>query len=284
MKTKITTVINVNENNISILQINEKDYISLTDIARLKNVNYPSDVVKKWMSNHDTIEFVGLWEELFNEKFNSAEFRLIKNDSPKKSFIMTPNQWVKRTNSIGIVADKGKYSKGTYANIDIALEFSSWIDTKFKLYLIKEFQRLKENEAYQKKTEWNVRRIIAKGNYRIHTDAIKDMLILPILTKEQINYTYSNEADVLNVAMFGMTAKEWRIKNPDLKGNIRDYITIEQLIVLSNMESSNSIMIRDNISQYERLKKLNEYALIQLKSLQNSVSVKKIKDIDIKAL
>lgn len=284
MKTKITTVINVNENNISILQINEKDYISLTDIARLKNVNYPSDVVKKWMSNHDTIEFVGLWEELFNEKFNSAEFRLIKNDSPKKSFIMTPNQWVKRTNSIGIVADKGKYSKGTYANIDIALEFSSWIDTKFKLFLIKEFQRLKENEAYQKKTEWNVRRIIAKGNYRIHTDAIKDMLILPILTKEQINYTYSNEADVLNVAMFGMTAKEWRIKNPDLKGNIRDYITIEQLIVLSNMESSNSIMIRDNISQYERLKKLNEYALIQLKSLQNSVSVKKIKDIDIKAL
>lgn len=284
MKTKITTVINVNENNISILRNNEEDYISLTDIARLKNVNNPSDVVKKWMSNHDTIEFVGLWEELFNEKFNSAEFRLIKNDSPKKSFIMTPNQWVKRTNSIGIVADKGKYSKGTYANIDIALEFSSWIDTKFKLYLIKEFQRLKKDEAYQKRTEWNVRRIIAKGNYRIHTDAIKDMLILPILTKEQINYTYSNEADVLNVAMFGMTAKEWRIKNPDLKGNIRDYATIEQLIVLSNMESSNSIMKRDNISQYERLKKLNEYALIQLKSLQNNASVNKIKDIDIKVL
>ena len=195
---------------------------------------------------------------------------------------MTPNRWKKEFNATGIIPSSGKYSVGTFAHPDIAFEFTSWLSPEFKLYLITEFQRLKKDESYQQKIEWNIRRIITKGNYRIHTDAIKDVLILPILTKEQINNTYASETDILNVALFGMTAKEWKIKKPKLKGNMRDYASIEQLIVLSNMESSNSMMIRDGILQYERLKKLNEYALVQLKSLQKSVAINKLKELEVK--
>ena len=280
MKNEISTVINVKERNVGILRIGNVDYISLTDIAKIKNVESPADVIIKWMSNKDSFEFYNLWEELFNEDFNFAESREIKiNEVGYNRFTMSPNRWKKDFNSIGIIPSSGKYSKGTFAHPDIALEFASWIDTSFKLYLIKEFQRLKIDEAYQQKIEWNVRRIITKGNYQIHTDAIKDILILPILTKEQINNTYASEADILNVALFGTTAKEWKQKNPKLKGNMRDYASIEQLIVLSNMESSNSVMIRKDIAQKERLKELNQYALVQLKSLQNNASVKKLTTI-----
>jgi hypothetical protein len=198
--------------------------------------------------------------------------------------MMTPKQWKDNFNAIGIRPSSGKYSIGTFAHPDIAFEFASWLSPEFKLYLITEFQRLKKDESYHQKIEWNVRRIITKGNYRIHTDSIKEKLILPILTKEQINHTYASEADVLNVALFGMTAKEWKRKNSDKKGNMRDYATIEQLIVLSNMESSNAIMIRDNIQQRDRLKKLNDYALVQIESLQKSVSIQKLKNIEPKDL
>ena len=182
--------------------------------------------------------------------------------------------------SIGIKPSAGRYSRGTFAHPDIAFEFASWISPEFKLYLITEFERLKKNEAYQQKIEWNVRRIIVKGNYRIHTNAIKDNLILPILTKKQINHTYAKEADVLNVALFGKTAKQWRDDNPKQKDNMRDYATIEQLIVLSNMESSNAIMIEEGLSQKDRLTKLNKYALMQLESLQNNASINKLQDIE----
>ena len=282
MKNEILTVINVKENKVGILRVKGTDYISLTDLAKYQNALDPSGVIRNWMSNKDSFDFYSLWEEFNNKDFNSVEFHRIKiNESARNRFTMTPTRWKNEFNAIGIIPNAGKYSKGTFAHPDIAFEFASWLSPEFKLYLITEFQRLKKDESYQQKIEWNVRRIITRGNYTIHTDAIKDMLILPILTKEQINHTYASEADILNVALFGMTAKQWRENNPSLKGNMRDYATIEQLIVLSNMESSNAIMIRENISPQERLTKLNEYALIQLKSLQNNKSIKKLKDREI---
>ena len=206
------------------------------------------------MSNYDTIEFLGLWEKLSNENFNSAEFSLIKNEAPKKSFTMSPSQWCTRVNAKGLTYSKGKYSVGTFAHSDIALEFASWIDNLFKLYLIKEFKRLKSNENYQEKIEWSVRRSLSKINYRIHTDSIKENIV-PKLTEKQKMFVYANEADVINVALFGMTAKEWREQNPNLSGNIRDYTDILHLIVLSNLEVLNASMIDSNISQKQRLVK-----------------------------
>ena len=256
MKNKITTIMNVNDNEIRIMRIENEDYISLTDLAKYKNPNTPSDVIKKWLSNYDTIEFLGLWEELSNENFNSAEFSQIKNDAPKKSFTMSPSQWCTKVNAKGIISSKGKYSIGTFAQSDIALEFASWIDNLFKLYLIKEFKRLKYNEAYQNKVEWSVRRSLSKTNYRIHTDSIKENII-PLLTDNQKKYIYADEADVINVALFGMTAKEWREQNPNLEGNIRDYADILHLVILSNLEVLNADMIDNNIPQSERLEKLN---------------------------
>ena len=207
MKDKITTIMNVNENEIRVMRIDDEDYISLTDLAKYKNSDEPSDVIKKWLSNYDTIEFLGLWEELSNEDFNSAEFSRIKIDAPKKSFTMTPSQWCTRVNAKGMIYSKGKYSMGTFAHSDIALEFASWIDNLFKLYLIKEFKRLKYNESYREKIEWSVRRSLSKTNYRIHTDSIKENIV-PKLTEKQKQFIYANEADVINVALFGMTAKE----------------------------------------------------------------------------
>ena len=215
MNNKITAIMNVNENEIRVMRIDNEDYISLTDLARYKNPNDPSDVIKKWLSNYDTIEFLGLWEELSNEDFNSAEFSLIKMEAPKKSFTMTPSQWCTRVNAKGITYSKGKYSIGTFAHSDIALEFASWIDNLFKLYLIKEFKRLKYNESYQAKIEWSVRRSLSKTNYRIHTDSIKENIV-PKLTEKQKQFVYASEADVINVALFGRTAKEWRESNPNL--------------------------------------------------------------------
>lgn len=261
-----------------------EDYISLTDLARYKNPNDPSDVIKKWLSNYDTIEFLGLWEELSNENFNLAEFSLIKNEAPRRSFTMSPSQWCTRVNAKGLTFSKGKYSIGTFAHPDIALEFASWIDNIFKLYLIKEFKRLKYNESYQEKIEWSIRRSLSKTNYKIHTDNIKENIV-PELTDKQKLFVYASEADVINVALFGMTAKEWRDKNPNLEGNIRDYADILHLIVLSNLEVLNADMIDSHISQKKRMEKLNDTARKQIEILANDkniIEVKQTNKIEIK--
>ena len=273
---KITTVMNVNESEVRVIRIDNEDYISLTDLARYKNPDDPSDVIKKWLSNYDTIEFLGLWEELSNENFNSAEFSLIKIEAPKKSFTMSPSQWCTRVNAKGMTYSKGKYSIGTFAHSDIALEFASWIDNLFKLYLIREFKRLKYNESYQNKIEWSVRRSLSKTNYKIHTDSIKENIV-PKLTEKQKQFIYAEEADVINVALFGMTAKEWRETNPDLEGNIRDYTDILHLVILSNLEILNANMIENNINQKNRLEKLNKIAQKQIEILKDN---KKIKGIE----
>lgn len=279
MNDKITTIMNVNENEIRVMRINDEDYISLTDLARYKNPNNPSDVIKKWLSNYDTIEFLGLWEELSNENFNSAEFSLIKNEAPKRSFTMTPSQWCIRVNAIGMTYSKGKYSVGTFSHSDIALEFASWIDNLFKIYLIKEFKRLKYNESYQEKIEWSVRRSLSKTNYRIHTDSIKENIV-PKLTEKQKQFVYANEADVINVALFGMTAGEWRKINPNFEGNIRDYADILHLIVLSNLEVLNASMIDNGIKQSERLEKLNVTARKELSILSKNKNVLDIEKLE----
>ena len=279
MNDKITTIMNVNENEIRVMRINDEDYISLTDLARYKNPNDPSDVIKKWLSNYDTMEFLGLWEELSNENFNSAEFSLIKSEAPKRSFTMTPSRWCIRVNAIGMTYSKGKYSVGTFAHSDIALEFASWIDNLFKIYLIKEFKRLKYNESYQEKIEWSVRRSLSKTNYRLHTDSIKENIV-PKLTEKQKQFVYAEEADVINVALFGMTSGEWRKNNPDLEGNIRDYTDILHLIVLSNLEVLNANMIDNNIKQAERLEKLNATARKELSILSKDKNVLGIEKIE----
>ncbi len=279
MDNKITAIMNVNENEIKVTRVGNEDYISLTDLAKYKNPNNPSDVIKKWISNYDTIEFLGLWEELSNEDFNLAEFSLIKNEAPKKSFTMSPSQWCSRVNAKGLTFSKGKYSIGTFAHSDIAMEFASWIDNLFKLYLIKEFKRLKLNESYQEKIEWSVRRSLSKTNYRIHTDSIKANIV-PKLTHKQKSFVYANEADVINMALFGMTAKEWRDQNPKLKGNIRDYADILHLVVLSNLEVLNASMMDNNISQSERMEKLNETARKELEILINDKNINTIQKLD----
>ena len=272
MNNKIATKINVKDNLIGIMRINDKDYISLTDLARYKNESNPGDVIIKWMSNKSSFDFYCLWEELFNEDFKLAESREFKNDSANQSFTMSPSRWINMTNAIGFVSKRGKYDGGTFAHPDIALEFASWLDSAFKLYLIKEFERLKYNENYQSQIEWSVRRSLSKTNYRIHTNSIKENIV-PILTEKQKNFIYANEADVINVALFGMTAKEWREKNTHLIGNIRDYTDILHLVVLSNLEVLNANMIENNINQKERMEKLNNTAKKQLDILINDKNI-----------
>lgn len=231
------------------------------------------------MTYKNNFDFYCLWEELSNSDFKLAESREFKIDSATQSFTMSPSRWIKETNSIGFISKRGKYDGGTFAHPDIALEFASWIDPAFKLYLIKEFERLKYNESYQNKVEWSVRRSLSKTNYKIHTDSIKENLI-PTLTKKQKQYAYANEADMLNVALFGMTAKEWKDKNPNLDGNMRDYANILQLVILSNLENLNAEMIEQGLEQSKRLERLNEIAKKQYITLQDNNSVKKIKDLD----
>ncbi len=274
-----TTVMNVNDNEIRVMRIGDEDYISLTDLARYKNPGAPGDVIIKWMSNKSSFDFYSLWDELFNEDFNLAESREFKNDSATQSFTMSPSRWISLTNAKGFVTKRGKYNSGTYAHPDIALEFASWIDPAFKLYLIKEFQRLKNNENYREKVEWNVRRMLSKTNYRIHTDSIKENIV-PRLSTKQKQYVYADEADVINVALFGMTAKEWRINNPNKEGNIRDYADVLHLIVLSNLEVLNASMIENNISQRERLEKLNNTARKELSILVNDNNIIGIRKLD----
>jgi hypothetical protein len=250
-----------------VLIYTEKDneYISLTDIARYRDADRSDYILQNWMRNRSTIEFIGLWELFNNPVFNSIEFDGIKNMAGSNSFALTPKRWIETTHAIGIVSKTGRYG-GTFAHRDIAFEFASWLSAEFKFYLIKEFQRLKEEE--QKLLGWSAKRELAKINYHIHTDAIKQNLIPAELTKEQISYVYANEADVLNVALFGITAKQWRDANPDLKGNIRDYASINELICLSNMENLNAVFINQNMPQSERLIQLNRIAIQQMNVLQ----------------
>ena len=276
MKDKIIKVeLNVKDNLINVIRVNNIDYISLTDLARYKNPDNPGDVIIKWMSNKSSFDFYCLWEELFNDDFKLAESREFKNDSANQSFTMSPSRWINMTNAKGFISKRGKYGGGTFAHPDIALEFASWIDPAFKLYLIQEFERLKYNESYQKKIEWSVRRTLSKTNYRIHTDSIKENIV-PKLTEKQKQFIYASEADVINVALFGMTAKEWRENNPNLEGNIRDYTDIRHLVVLSNLEVLNASMIDNNINQSERLEKLNNTARKELSILANDKNVKEL--------
>lgn len=246
-------------------KINQNEYISLTDIAKYKNPADPRFIVYSWLRNKDTLRFLCIWEELNNPDFNRVEFDTVTKDAGTNAFMITPSQWIEKLGGIGLTVSAGRYNSGVFAHQDIAFEFASWISPEFKLYMIKEFQRLKVEE--QKEIEWNSKRELAKVNYRIHTDAIKENIV-PTLEEWQVTYVYANEADVLNVALFGKTAKEWRDQNPDRKGNIRDYATIEQLLVIANMESFNAILIEQGMPQGERLKQLNAMARSQLRVLQ----------------
>lgn len=256
--------LNVKDAEVTIIVQNEMDYISLTDMVR--NVENGLALIEKWLRNKNTIEFLGIWEEMYNPVFNSPEFEGIKNQAGLNRFILSVKQWVEKTNSKGILAKAGRYG-GTFAHKDIAFEFASWVSPQFKLYLLKEFQRLKEQE--QQQLGWSAQRELSKINYHIHTQAIKQSLIPQELTREQITIIYASEADVLNVALFGITAKHWRELNPTLKGNIRDYATINELICLSNMENLNAVFINEGLPQGERLVKLNQIAIQQMSILEN---------------
>lgn len=252
--------------NVRYNQINENDYICLTDLAKAKNPNHSGQVINNWLRNYSTIKYISLWESLNNPNFNVLESEYIKTNSSENSFVLTAQDWIEKTNAIGIISKTGRYG-GTYAHRDIALKFASWISVEFELYLNVEFQRLKAEE--QKEIEWSAKRELAKVNYRIHTDAIKENIV-PTLSEKQKNFVYANEADILNVALFGMTAGEWREANPTLKGNIRDYASIEQLLVIANMESFNAILIEQKVPQCDRLEQLNNMAASQLRVLQNT--------------
>ena len=232
--------------------------------------------ISNWLRNRNTVEYLGIWESVYNPNFNYVEFDIIKSQAGLNSYRISVKEWVEKTNAIGLKSTTGRYG-GTYAHPDIAFEFGMWISPKFKIYLIKEFQRLKNEENNRQKLEWNLQRTLAKVNYHIHTDAIKENLIPKEITKQQAGFVYANEADLLNVALFGITAKEWRDNNPDQKGNIRDYATLEQLVVLSNMESINALLIQQGLSQSKRLIQLNKVAITQMKSLIENVAVKKLK-------
>ena len=279
-KELIQTQMNVNNRQVRVMRVDNIDYISLTDLAKYQNENDPSGVIRNWMSNKNSFDFYNLWEELHNENFNSVESHRIKIDEVGYNrFTMTPNRWKKEFNAIGIIPSSGKYSVGTFAHPDIAFEFASWLNVEFKLYLITEFERLKQNESYQNKIEWSVRRELAKTNYRIHTDSIKENIV-PTLTEKQKLFVYANEADILNVALFGMTAKEWKDKNPTLDGNMRDYANILQLVILSNLENLNSEMLTQGLEQKVRLERLNAIAKKQYSILQDSKGIKKIEMLD----
>lgn len=246
----------------------KNEYISLTDIAKYRNVEDPRYVIQNWMRNRNTIEFLGVWEELHNPDFNRVQFDAVKSEAGLNRFIMTPKRWIEEMNAIGITSKAGRYDGGTYAHSDIAMAFATWISPEFQLYIMKDYRRLKADENSRLSLNWNLNREIARLNYRIHTDAIKENLIPSDLTFAQISYTYASEADLLNTALFGMTAKQWREANPDKKGNIRDYATLNQLLVLANAESYNSVLINEGKSQGERLVMLRNAIVNQLKAIE----------------
>ena len=266
--------LNIKGTEILVYSEKSEDYISLTDIARYRDAERSDYILQNWMRNRSTIEFVGLWEMFNNPNFNSIEFDGIKNMSGSNSFALTPKRWIEATNAIGIISKTGRYG-GTFAHRDIAFEFASWLSAEFKFYLIKEFQRLKEDE--QKLLGWSAKREFTKLNYHIHTDAIKKHLIPAELSSAQTSIIYANEADVLNVAMFGKTAKQWQEENPGLKGNMRDYATINELICLANMENLNAVFIQEQIPQKVRLVKLNQIAIQQMKVLMEIENRKMLK-------
>jgi hypothetical protein len=261
---------------ITYFTTDKEDFISLTDIARHRDADRSDYILQNWLRNRSTIEFIGLWEQFHNPVFNSIEFDGIKNMAGSNSFSLTPKRWITSTNAIGIISRTGRYG-GTFAHKDIAFEFASWLSAEFKFYLIKEFQRLKEDESKRNNLEWNVQRALAKVNYTIHTDAIKENLIPALITKHQATQVYANEADLLNVAIFGCTAKQWREINPDARGNIRDHASLEQLVVLSNLESIKALLIHQGLSQHQRLTQLNQVAISQIKSLLQNKSLTKLK-------
>mgnify|MGYP004546701399 FL=1 len=267
----------LNANGTEITPPNQKDdYISLTDIAKYRNPDDPAGVIANWLRNRNTIEYLGLWEQMNNPSFNPLEFEEFKYSSGENSFTLSPRKWIDSTNAIGLISKPGRYG-GTYAHSDIAFEFASWISPEFKLYIIKDYQRLKTEESNRLALGWDTKRELTKINYRIHTDAIKDFLITPELTKQEKNFTYASEADLLNVALFGKTAKQWKNETGKTKQNMRDYASVEQLIVLVNLESMNADMIRQNIPAPERLEKLRSVAYYQLKSLLSNNAADKLK-------
>ena len=275
--------LNVNGIEISILsKDNINDYISLTDLARYKS-DEPNDAIRNWMRSKDTLDFLGLWESMHNPNFKPVDFDGFRQQAGTHAFTMSPQKWINGTGAIGIISRSGK-NGGTFAHKDIAFEFATWLSPEFHLYVITDYQKLKNDESNKLSSEWNIKRLIAKTNYKIHTDAIKQILIPEDLSLKSQTVTYASEADMLNVALFGMTAKEWKKKNPRAKGNIRDNATISQLIVLANLENLNATFIKEGLSQSERLLKLNKEAIYQLTTFENNTNVKKIEKFDTKLL
>jgi hypothetical protein len=270
------TSISVQGVSIAVQNRSNRVYFSLTDIAKYRNSQEPFAIINNWMRSRSTIEFLGLWEKLCNPDFKPLEFERFRNEAGSNYFVLSPQRWIEATNAVGITSKSGRYG-GTFAHRDIAFEFASWISSEFKLYLIVEFQRLKDDENDRLKLGWNLQRTLAKINYRIHTDAIKETLLPPAITKAQASLVYANEADLLNVALFGQTAKQWRDAHPDAEGNIRDHAPLEQLVVLTNLESLNSVLIRQGLPQSERLLKLNEIAITQMRTLLSANNVKRLK-------
>jgi hypothetical protein len=267
-------ILQVKESSITVITQNETDFISLTDMT--STFNEGSGLIGKWITNKNTLEYLGVWENIKNPNFNYPEFGVINQEAGVNRFIMSVGQWIDRTKAIGLTVKAGRYG-GTYAHKDIAFHFAMWLSPEFQIYLINEFQRLKDDENNRLKLDWNLQRTLAKVNYRIHTSAIKENLIPKEITKQQVSFVYANEADLLNVALFGITAKEWRDNNPDKDGNIRDSATLEQLVVLSNMESINTLLIGQGLTPNERLIQLNKTAIAQMKSLLESSAIKKLK-------
>lgn len=279
-KDNIKTEIIVKEQRINVLRIDNKEFISLTDLARYANSDEPKIPIYAWMRNKDVLAYLGLWEQLNNENFKGHEFETFENEAGKNSFYMSPQKWIKETNAVGIISKSGN-NGGTYARSDIALEFASWLSPEFKLYVIQEFERLKKNEAYQNKIDWHANRVLARVSYVVHTNAIKS-IIVPTLTEKQKKFVYAEEADVLNVALFGMTAKEWRESNPEIadKGNIRDYTDLLHLVILNNLENINAELIEMKIPQNERLVRLNNIAKKQIELLKNNKAFNNLEYIE----
>ncbi len=282
-KNEINAKINVIDYNITVIRVDGNDYISLTDLAKYADNDDPRFPIQNWMRNKDVISYLGLWERLHNSNFKRVEFDTFKSEAGSNKFKISPQKWIKETNAIGMISKSGK-GGGTYAHSDIALEFASWLSPEFKLYLIQEFERLKTAEAYQQKIEWHTNRVLTKVSYLIHTDAVKNNIV-PTLTEKQKQFIYAEEADVLNVALFGMTAKEWREKNPNLleEGNIRDYTDLLHLVILSNLENINAELIKMGITQYERLVRLNDIAKKQIELLRRNKSFEKLEDLEKKS-
>ena len=280
MKQEIITNLKVNNNEIKVMRVNSEEYISLTDLARYADEVEPRLPIQNWMRNKDVILYLGLWEKINNSDFKGVEFDAFKNEVGSNRFKISPQKWIKSTNAKGIISKSGRYDSGTFAHPDIAFEFASWLSPEFKLYLIQEFQRLKKSECYQEKIEWQANRTLAKVNYLVHTNAISEHIV-PTLTDKQIRYVYAEEADVLNVALFGMTAKEWRDTNPSLAetGNIRDYTDLLHLVILNNLENINATLIKMNIKQKDRLIQLNELARKQIELLYKNKSLRELEKI-----